>query len=506
MTGLLRTTLSTPLKAELAASAFALQGVYGAVSDLANDFGVSRPTVYAAGDAALSVLHDHFQRAESNDVVWLRVDRAQLERTIVGLRIVAPNSIRDIEELLPIIYPGVSRSYGFIQAICTEAQGRAAEHNKTVDLSAIDAAALDELFSQRQPVLAGIDLDTGYSFAVSLQARRAAEQWASLLREAQQQGLDLSIIVKDAAKGIAAGVTEIFPEAEQRDDCFHAHYEMSKVARYLENAAYGRIAAEEKAREKLDNLRRKGKGKASRQSLAMKLSHAKRRADRAIERYDTFAAAQREVEEALHFIDLQRGRLRTPKQMEKLLRRAGAKMVAIKNHKATKVGRYIINRAPGLALHIKVLRKELAKVERKYGSTAVRVGAVIYRLWGEIKRRREKDQRQERSEQLAAAYEILRELEGERSGDVLKAISQVLEKRHRASSAIEGFNAGLRPYLYVHKGVSQGFLGLFQAYQNLRTRRWGRLKGRSAHEALTGEVVDDWLTILGYPPSSEALH
>ena len=77
-----------------------------------------------------------------------------------------------------------------------------------------------------------------------------------------------------------------------------------------------------------------------------------------------------------------------------------------------------------------------------------------------------------------------------------------MEKRYRAFSAIEGFNAALRPYLYVHKGVTQNFLELFRAYYNLRTRRWGRHKGTSAQACLTGTPVADWLSLLGYPPSS----
>jgi len=81
-------------------------------------------------------------------------------------------------------------------------------------------------------------------------------------------------------------------------------------------------------------------------------------------------------------------------------------------------------------------------------------------------------------------------------------IKGLLEKRHRASSAVEGFNAALRPYLYVHKGVTENFLELFRAYYNLRTRRWGRHKDTSAHECLTGTPVTDWLALLGYPPSS----
>ena len=73
----------------------------------------------------------------------------------------------------------------------------------------------------------------------------------------------------------------------------------------------------------------------------------------------------------------------------------------------------------------------------------------------------------------------------------------MLNQRHRASSAIEGCNAALRPWLYVHKGATQGFLELFRAWFNLRTRRWGRRKGTSAHACLTGQRVHDWRKLLG---------
>jgi len=82
----------------------------------------------------------------------------------------------------------------------------------------------------------------------------------------------------------------------------------------------------------------------------------------------------------------------------------------------------------------------------------------------------------------------------------------LLKKRYRASSAIEGFNALLRPYLYLRKRVDQGFLELFKAWHNLRTRRWGRNKGKSAYECISGQKVDDWLTMLGYPQSTPLLH
>ena len=134
---------------------------------------------------------------------------------MVALRVLAPNALRPIEDLVPLLYPGVKVSYGTIQQMLVEAEGRAARFNAQVSLGGVEAGALDEMFSQGEPVLAGVDLDSGYLFRLSLSATRDGEAWAGLLREGQAQGQGLSVVVKDAACGIAAGVSEVFPHAER---------------------------------------------------------------------------------------------------------------------------------------------------------------------------------------------------------------------------------------------------------------------------------------------------
>ena len=49
-----------------------------------------------------------------------------------------------------------------------------------------------------------------------------------------------------------------------------------------------------------------------------------------------------------------------------------------------------------------------------------------------------------------------------RRGERIAARGEAVLQRHRASSAIEGFNAALRPYLYVHK-ATQGTVRLVQS-------------------------------------------
>ena len=100
--------------------------------------------------------------------VRVRVDDAQLRRAVVALRVLAPNAIRPIEDLLPLLYPGVKVSYGTIQQMLVEAEVRAARLNAQSALDGVEAGALDEMFSQGEPVLAGVDLDTGYLFGLSL--------------------------------------------------------------------------------------------------------------------------------------------------------------------------------------------------------------------------------------------------------------------------------------------------------------------------------------------------
>jgi len=218
MTGLHRTSLSIQAKVQCAAQAVSEQGE--SIAGISRAFGVSRPTVYAVKATAQCVLEEHFEDLESGGSVSVKVDLAQLRRAVVALRIMAPNAIRPIEDLLPILYPGTRLSYGSIQRIAVEAEAQAARFNTEADLSAVRAGALDEMFSQGDPVLACVDLDQGYLCGLSLRETRSAADWAELLKQGQAQGLDLQIAVKDAALGIAAGVKEVFPEAEQRDDCF----------------------------------------------------------------------------------------------------------------------------------------------------------------------------------------------------------------------------------------------------------------------------------------------
>jgi len=367
-------------------------------------------------------------------------------------------------------------------------------------LSAIKAGALDEMFSQGNPVLAGVDLDSGFLFALEKRVSRSKEDWAAVLGDCQQQGMELEVVVKDAALGIAAGVRNVYPKAEQRDDCFHAHYAMGKQLRRLEAKAYGAITAEEVAQRAIEKSRlSKNATHAGRRSLDAKLGQARRRCRCILERHDTFADAVGRVREAMEVVDLESGTLRTPEQMERMILEAASVMKSMDDEKCQKVGRYIANRAPGLVLYAASLRGELRRVSARHGDERIRLACIALRLVADLRGGQRPWRRTEDHHHLLGAYGLLEQC-SDRGGaeEVLCVVEGLLRRRHRASSAIEGFNAALRPHLYVHTSATQGFLNLFRAYYNLRSRRWGRHKGTSAYEGMSGHRVDDWLAVLGY--------
>lgn len=500
-----RTPLTDPQKVIFAAATIAHQGQFGAISELADEYGVSRNTVYDVQDKTQRVLERHIVGGDAESGLWVQVDRMQIVRAITALRVVAPNSLRNIEELIPILYPGLRMSYGSIQAIASEAEARAKALNSTTDLSAIKAAALDEMFSQGDPVLAGVDLVSGFLFLLALRQQRAGKDWAEELGRCKEQGLDLDVVVKDAALGISAGVNAVFKDAEQRDDCFHALYEMSTLRRQLEQRAYGAITRVDELEAKIAKLRKQGKTDNLRQ-LGQELRWARQRCDEAIDLFDAFEAAQKEAAEAMEVVDLEHGVLRDAASMEADLKSAATKMLAMDHDKCRKVGRYIHNRAPGLALYAQQVNDELSQVAARHGDQAMLLSCVMLRLVAELKTRKRLACRHQDRQQLLGAYAALKQLSGSSADGIISEVEEVFIRRHRASSAVEGFNAALRPYLYVHKGVTEGFLELFRFYYNHRQRRWGRHKGTSAREVLTGEAVEDWLDLLGYPPSSQGLN
>ena len=291
----------------------------------------------------------------------------------------------------------------------------------------------------------------------------------------------------------------MFPRAEQRDDCFHVLYEMHKVRRRLERRAYAAIEREGETLVRLGKIR--AHDKTRRRKAKRALWSARRECAEAIERFDAFEAAMDTLRGALECVDIATGELHRPEHVEGLIEQVARGIESLGVGECAKLAKYLRNRAPGLMLAQKSVLPRLEALAELWSAQAVSLACICWYLVRELHKRPARARHRVLYRHLLAAYGALQDQLGGACASLLEAVEAVLHQRHRASSAIEGFNAALRPYLYVHKGATQGFLDLFRAWFNLRTRRWGRHQGTSAHECLTGQRVHDWLTLLGCPPS-----
>jgi hypothetical protein len=207
------------------------------------------------------------------------------------------------------------------------------------------------------------------------------------------------------------------------------------------------------------------------------------------------------VEGVLSLYSPQRRRLRSADEVREELPVLAAQIAAPGGERAEKVSAYLMNREEGLCSYLEALADELGSCTQVLGDPELVGGVVRAYQAGLDAGRGPRWQREAGQVELDAAVTELVELSGPpaRLARTIELVVPLLERRHRSSSAIECVHSVIRPYIAVHKRLSQGFLDLLRFYWNTRIRRWGRHKGTSALEVLTGQSHPDWLTRLGFP-------
>jgi hypothetical protein len=140
-----------------------------------------------------------------------------------------------------------------------------------------------------------------------------------------------------------------------------------------------------------------------------------------------------------------------------------------------KLATYLRNRAPGLALAQASLLPKLEALAPHYSLLAVALGCIVWQLVKALRKRPHRAQRRALHRHLLGPIA---------SCDTISAPAPMrwsMRWSMRSNSCgyivtvhpvpSRGSMRRCAPYLYVHKGLTQGFLELFRAYFNLRTRR-----------------------------------
>lgn len=470
------------------------------ISDLAREYDVSRPTIYALGNE-VGASWEHFVNygGRRGPAYCVPIDRRQIVRSTIGARCGTNASLRNIQVLHETFY-SLRVSFGFVQGVVRKAEEGAAVALDRVDISGIEWVALDELFIGKKPILVGVDLKTSYIFCMRATEDRKGETWKEHLLERTGQGLSPVGMVGDEGKGLGSGALLAWPEIKKRVDMFHVKRRISKTKYHLERRGYGAIEAADKA----EKRRLKPKKGDSNQGLGQKARRADEYADLAMLHHDAVLECERMVNEELEFCELNTGSFRDSNEAASRIVEAAEKLMLVDNIRCKKLGKYLKNLAEAVCAYIDDLVLSFDYLgDSSTEQEALRLYAWLWRLGREQSFRHNRFRRAQLQALVDRAIHELQELNlGEaRLSELLNMALEAIDNRNRASSLVEAVNSVLRPLLEVHKHVTQGALDLFAAWWNFRPRTLGKLKGSCPYTKLTGRRVNDWLSMIGCPSS-----
>ena len=327
-------------------------GPWGSMTNLAEEFGVSRKTAYQYLNKGHDLLEQALNPPEpptGKIYADLQVDRTHLERSIIALYTETPNAYRRIVNQIEVLF-NCHVSFGLIHQVINEACRRAKAFNNLVDLRLISHVALDEMFYHQTPILGGVDLDSTYIFALEHAAGRTGDDWAKLLRRLKsKQHFDPCVVVKDAGSGLYDGVSRELPQAQQRDDIFHAQMKMSDLRRKLEKKALAALSAEwelEQAlnpdlktqpKPKIKGKKTRKQRKKNRRSLAQQLVHCRKRAEKLVALHDSFEQLCLKARDWMEFVDIEAGKIRTGAECAAGLKSVSTRMKELQDDRVDKV-------------------------------------------------------------------------------------------------------------------------------------------------------------------------
>jgi hypothetical protein len=477
-------SLLPPQRQQLAVDALAGHSV----SALAQEHQVSRKFVYQQLRHAHDALDQAFTPppADQDAVLFtLPITKDWLQQFVLGLLLICHSSLRGVTELLADLfdYPlSLGSVHNILQQAVTSARGR----NGQEDLSRIRVGAHDEIFQAGQPVLVGADVASTYCYLLSLEEHRDADTWGVRLLELADRGFRPQATIADFAGGLRAAQAEVLPGVPCRGDVFHVLDEAVPLVTYLENRAYGTIAACAKLqRQQGQHERRRGRKAAD---VAGKLRYARPAEARAVALAEDVGLLVRWLREDILAVagpdHATRCALYDWVVAELRAREAQCP------HRIGPVRTLLENQREALLAFAAALDQDLAALAEEFAVPTATVRSIL-EAQALPRGAAQRWQRQ------AALWQQV----GARYWPLQEAVAEVASGVVRASSIIENLNSRLRNYFFLRRQLGPDYLVLLQFFLNhrrfLRSEHPERV-GKSPAELLMGVPHGHWLELLGH--------
>lgn len=406
----------------------------------------------------------------------LIADKHFYEKMIISLALDGTASEEGIQRILENNFQK-HVSIGKISNILNQAARRAAEFDESVDLSGIRQGANDEIFQCGNPVLTGVDADTGYVYLLQPAADRTADTWENAMKSCKSRNLELDVSISDFGTGLLGGIPKAFPNACIQPDLFHFLMEIGKEISSQERRVYAMLADYYKCEEALSGKRVHEKTFQKLLSLEENLSPAIERCDRLLTLYHWLREMTRyqgycypDVLSLCYWI------------LDQMEDTAGI------TDKLRKVLAKTRRNLPDVLIYLERAEKVLREYAMKKGYPE-ETFVLMYRMQGY----------HPGSQEYRSADRRLRHILKKKYADAYLEIEGILKGVKRASSLVENVNGRLRRYMNLKRMIPEKFLTLLKVYFNTKKYRRSRKAehvGKSPLELLTGQEHPDFYDIV----------
>lgn len=430
---------------------------WGLVSELAQQRGVSRTTLYRNRDRAWAALVEAMEPRQPGRPAaeaLLTVNKDLIERAIVALSLLK-GTIRDIRLGLELIL-GVTRSIGYISQTLTAAGEQATLYNRQVTVSWPILGEADEIFQGRRPCLTVVD---GRSFLVLTlrpAQHRDATTWGLTYLDLVEQGFCFQDLACDGGTGLRAGLQEAQLVIPLRPDLFHLLQDAQRLTQRLERRAYKALETAERARRAEREARATKRRRGRPLKVRVPLPQAEAEEAQALETYDLWCWLLQEIRQALEPITHER--LVSLAETKATLTTAVALLKELNHPDITAFADDLQQKLPELLAPLEWLEQQLAPILQNLDQ---KTQSLILWAW---QQRQELDLRSDFPPALQPT---------------VQAAWEALSLFHRSSSLAESLHSWLRPYLQIHRGMPQWLLPLLQLFWNHHRFERGKRAGSS---------------------------
>jgi hypothetical protein len=490
-----RADLTNSIRLTIAADALhaMINGVWGTITNLADEYGITRPFVYSLADTLKEA--GQFLFGETAEFVPTSSPRELSIQMMLSLRMEARSSIGAVSTVMKRFGCELP-STGSISQILSRIGGwlpmTLSTQNGIIRYLVFTS---DEIFSKTTPILVTVDPCSSAILRIELADSRKAEDWKRHFECLYDNGVEAIYLVSDEGNGIRAGHAEVMSDVVRQSDTYHAiAHQLGSWADRLEKAAYKAIGVEHECERKLGSAK-SDRVQEKRWADCEKSAEA---ANKAVTLYDDFSYLYRCILGELNVFD-SNGNLRDREQAEEGVKVGLALIQELSHNNITAAVNKIKRTLPDLFHYFNVAEKIIDECKKlPIDEESLKAYCIAWQWSKAIRKAKKTDRKKRAQEREQFCLEIAEGLHQKESGDIQKEVYSKLDKIVQSSALVECINSIIRPYLNTTKNhLTQELLNLIMHYHNHRRYCDGVRKNKTPMEILTGkEQTKDWISIL----------